>query len=218
MSPTLGPVTPSKCSCPSCKMIVSQHLKNVSQLNLLGLNDYVFVGETILQIQKSVIASCTNTYCCWITLVMDDCTRCHKIESRCFWSTTTITTTTTTYYYYYLLLTATATATLLLQLQLQLQLQQLQPATATATATAAATTTTSITTTTTTTCLFFDYSCYFLVVFHVFLRLSSCLCGCLGRQLVHALRFLLLFGMLCMLNLCRHFCNYFLNVAFWFVP
>ena len=41
---------------------------------------------------------------------------------------------------------------------------------------------------------------------HIFLQLSCCLCGWMGRKLVHALRFL--FGMLCMLDFCRHFCSY----------
>ena len=54
-------------------------------------------------------------------------------------------------------------------------------------------------------------------IFHVFLQLSSCLCWWLGRQLVHALGFLLLLSMLCMLDFCRRFCSYFLHLAFWFV-
>ena len=60
--------------------------------------------------------------------------------------------------------------------------------------------------------------CGFPRIFHIFLQLWCCLCGWLGRQLVHALGFLFLFGMLCMLDFCRHFCSYFLHVTFWFVP
>ena len=66
---------------------------------------------------------------------------------------------------------------------------------------------------------FFDSSCYFWAGFAIslwfstnisyFLQLWCCLCGWLGRQLVHALGFLFLFGMLCMLDFCRHFCSYF---------
>ena len=66
---------------------------------------------------------------------------------------------------------------------------------------------------------FFDSSCYFGACFAIslwfstnisyFLQLWCCLCGWLGRQLVHALGFLFLFGMLCMLDFCRHFCSYF---------
>ena len=70
---------------------------------------------------------------------------------------------------------------------------------------------------------FFDYSCCFLAVFasslrfslniSFFLQLSCCLCGWPGRQLVRALGFLFLFGMLCMLDFCRHFCSYFFTCS-----
>ena len=52
----------------------------------------------------------------------------------------------------------------------------------------------------------------------VFLQLSSCLSGWLGKQLGLALGFLFVFGMVCMLRFHKHFCSYFLLVAFYFVP
>ena len=55
-------------------------------------------------------------------------------------------------------------------------------------------------------------------IFRVFPRFLICLSGWPGIQLVYALGFLIIFGMLYMLGFCWRFCSYFLQVAFWLVP